>query len=204
MSEESSLQGSIITTWSLVVITVCLRYHARRSSKAGFWYDDWFIIPATVSIPNTHRPRNHLGSLNRCSAHVCISSSPQLYSSSVLFGVSHPYSAVNLLMIGYDLTSDSNTTVETDGVLQDEYFLNLYQLEIFMKAQFVCEICWTVVIWTVKYSILSSYWRLFSANRRSTRVIIWILAALVTCWGIVVVRSRPSLLGKGKSALIFQ
>ena len=134
---------------------------------------------------------------------MCISSSPQLYSSSVLFGVSHPYSAVKLHKVSYDLTSNYNATVQTERVLQDEYSLNVYQLEIFMKAEFVCEICWTAVIWTVKYSILSSYWRLFSANRRSTRVIIWVLAALVTCWGIVVVRSRPSVFGKENFALIF-
>ena len=92
MSEESKVLGSIITTWLLVVITVCLRFYARLSSKAGLWYDDWFIIPATVSIPIaiTHGPRNHLDSYNGYSAYVCISSPPQLYSLSVLFGVSYP------------------------------------------------------------------------------------------------------------------
>lgn len=56
------------------------------------------------------------------------------------------------------------------------------------KVAFISEICWAVVIWIVKYSILAFYWRLFSANRQSTRAFIWVLAALVTCWGVAVVR----------------
>lgn len=51
MSEITRMQGPIIGTWTLALITVCLRYFARKISKAGFWYDDWVMIPAIVSIP---------------------------------------------------------------------------------------------------------------------------------------------------------
>lgn len=51
MSENTRIGGSILATWTLTLITVCLRYFARTLSKAGFWYDDWLIVPATVSIP---------------------------------------------------------------------------------------------------------------------------------------------------------
>lgn len=59
---------------------------------------------------------------------------------------------------------------------------------------FITEICWAVVIWIVKYSILAFYWRLFSVNRRLTRVIIWALVAFVTLWGLAVVPFCPSIL----------
>ena len=66
----------------------------------------------------------------------------------------------------------------------------IYQLELQLQATLIIEICWGVVMWIVKYSILAFYWRLFSANRRSTRLIIWTLAAFVTCWRFSVVRFR--------------
>lgn len=50
MSELARIQGSIIATWVLAVIIVCLRFFARRISNAGLWYDDWLIVPATVRI----------------------------------------------------------------------------------------------------------------------------------------------------------
>lgn len=50
--ELTSLGGSIIATWAIALIAVCLRFLARRLSKAGLWYDDWLMIPATVSIPH--------------------------------------------------------------------------------------------------------------------------------------------------------
>lgn len=93
-------------------------------------------------------------------------------------------------MKGYELIRNSYATVTEEGLGQ---FLNegtLHQLELLLQATFIIEICWGVVIWIVKYSILAFYWRLFSANRRSTRFIIWTMAAFVTCWGISVVRFR--------------
>ena len=68
---------------------------------------------------------------------------------------------------------------------------NVDVFQILQKGLFISEICWIFVIWIVKYSILAFYWRLFSANRRSIRIIIWVLAAAVTIWGVAVVGARP-------------
>ena len=58
MSELTRIQGSILATWALAFITVFIRFLARRTSKAGLWYDDWLIVPATVSMPR-QRPNSH-------------------------------------------------------------------------------------------------------------------------------------------------
>ena len=50
MSETTTVRASVIATWTLMLIVVCLRFFARRVSKAGLWYDDWLVLPATVSI----------------------------------------------------------------------------------------------------------------------------------------------------------
>lgn len=44
-------QSVTIVTWTLAVTASCLRFTARRLSNAGFWYDDWLIVPAMVSVP---------------------------------------------------------------------------------------------------------------------------------------------------------
>ena len=48
MGEQARIQGPIIATWVLAIIACILRFVARRISKAGFWYDDWLIVPALV------------------------------------------------------------------------------------------------------------------------------------------------------------
>ena len=60
MTGVASLQGSAVATWALALVIVCLRFIARRLSKAGSWYDDWLIVPATVSILYTINRRNYL------------------------------------------------------------------------------------------------------------------------------------------------
>lgn len=90
-------------------------------------------------------------------------------------------------MNNYELTRNSYVTVTKSDSIED---LTLDQVKLLLLGTFIIEICWGVVIWMVKYSILAFYWRLFSANRRSTRFIIWTLAACVTCWGIATVRFR--------------
>ena len=77
------------------------------------------------------------------------------------------------------------------GLGQPIVFEYYRQLEPFEKGIFISQICWTFGIWTVKYSILAFYWRLFSANRRLIQVIIWILAGAVMAWGLAVVGARP-------------
>lgn len=47
--KRNTIRGSIFALWFYAVLGVCLRFLARRLSKAGFWYDDWLLIPAIVS-----------------------------------------------------------------------------------------------------------------------------------------------------------
>ena len=37
-----------IVTWVLALATFGLRMTSRKISKAGFWWDDWLMIPALV------------------------------------------------------------------------------------------------------------------------------------------------------------
>lgn len=64
--------------------------------------------------------------------------------------------------------------------------MGLFQIPPLVKGILISETCWTLVIWIVKCSILAFYWRLFSANRPSTKLIIWILAVGVMAWGVAV------------------
>ena len=51
--ERGPIRGAILAIWVYALFTLCLRFLARRLSKAGFWYDDWLLIPAIVSIDIT-------------------------------------------------------------------------------------------------------------------------------------------------------
>ena len=114
---------------------------------------------------------------------------PAQYALSRPAGVGHPSWAVYHLNSN-ELTRNSFATVTEEGLGQNLSEETFHQWELQLLAAFTIEICWGIVMWTVKYSILAFYWRLFSANRRSIRLIIWTLAAFVTCWGLSVVRFR--------------
>ena len=58
---------------------------------------------------------------------------------------------------------------------------------------YISQICWVVVLWIVKCSVLAFYWRLFSRNGRSTRLLVWTIAVAVMCWGLAAVRSLSSI-----------
>ena len=47
-SKQPAIIGSIVATWAFAVIAVALRFFARRVSRAGFWWDDWLMLPALV------------------------------------------------------------------------------------------------------------------------------------------------------------
>lgn len=72
--------------------------------------------------------------------------------------------------------------------LTDGDDVNYFEKDAFLGF-FISQICWVVVLWIVKCSILAFYWRLFSRNGRSTRFVVWTIAVAVMCWGIAVVRS---------------
>ena len=83
------------------------------------------------------------------------------------------------------------TIVTKQGLGESIESLTAMDVSAFFKTIFITEVCWAVAIWIVKYSILAFYWRLFSTNRKLHRVIIVVLTAFVTCWGISAVCSRP-------------
>ena len=49
------IRGSALALWFYALFGLCLRFLSRRLSKAGFWYDDWLLIPAMVSNDVTFR-----------------------------------------------------------------------------------------------------------------------------------------------------
>ena len=53
-AEQARIRGTVVFTWSLMLIIVSLRFLARRLSRVGLWYDDWLIIPATVCLFQIH------------------------------------------------------------------------------------------------------------------------------------------------------
>ena len=56
---------------------------------------------------------------------------------------------------------------------------------VYAKVLFTAEICYTLTITFVKYSILAFYWRLFNVS--TIRLPIYILTAITTGWGIACV-----------------
>lgn len=56
-----------------------------------------------------------------------------------------------------------------------------------MRCELIYDVCWIIGVWTIKYSILVFYWRLFGGWNRTIQLAIWALAIFVTCWGLVVV-----------------
>lgn len=59
-------------------------------------------------------------------------------------------------------------------------------LTVFLQGLFISELCYTGVLVIVKFSILALYWRIFRV--RSMQISIYVVATLVTCWGVAVVR----------------
>ena len=53
--KRGTIRGSALALWSYALFGLCLRFLSRRLSKAGFWYDDWLLIPAMVSNDVTFR-----------------------------------------------------------------------------------------------------------------------------------------------------
>ena len=87
----------------------------------------------------------------------------------------------------------SNCALVTSCGLGKEFWtISANDFEFFGQTIFISDLCWIVVIFTVKYSILAFYWRLF-AHVRKARKAIFILLAFVTCWTIAVVTSGSEL-----------
>lgn len=122
---------------------------------------------------------------------VCVRSSLRDYAASPLFGVSRSVRTKSHSVDSHKLTYNCCFTVTRPGVLQDSGTIKPGLSESFDWVMVFSELCWGLVVWNVKLSVLAFYWRLFSAKARSIRVVIWVLSVFVTCWVIAVVCSRP-------------
>lgn len=60
-NDQNAIIGSVSATWALAVITILLRFTCRRISRAGFWWDDWLMVPAFVrlALPRFHHLSIH-------------------------------------------------------------------------------------------------------------------------------------------------
>ena len=47
-SQVPRILGVNIATFTLAVVSIVLRFTARRLTHAPFWWDDWLMIPAIV------------------------------------------------------------------------------------------------------------------------------------------------------------
>jgi predicted lysophospholipase L1 biosynthesis ABC-type transport system permease subunit len=43
---QGAITGFVASTWALAVIAVILRFVSRRIARAGYWMDDWLMLPA--------------------------------------------------------------------------------------------------------------------------------------------------------------
>lgn len=60
---------------------------------------------------------------------------------------------------------------------------------VWAKGLFISEISYTGIICSIKFSLLTFYWRIFKQSR--IRIPIYILGAIVGCWGVAVVSIIP-------------
>ena len=189
-TEHACLLGTVVSTWSLMLIAVFLRFVARRLSKMALWYDDWLTIPAAVCqclCPLSHcipAAKNHILkwcayqlSATTCfvsaiwsesSSHVCFSGNKQLQAYI------HAYSTVTQRGLGLDI-----------------HTLSPNKLEILLKGIFISDIGWAIAICLTKCSILAFYWRIFKSQGLLFRITVQFFLVLMISWGIVVVSVNP-------------
>ncbi|KAL8627300.1 hypothetical protein Q9189_006992 [Teloschistes chrysophthalmus] len=53
------------------------------------------------------------------------------------------------------------------------------------KGLFISEVSYTIIICSIKFSLLAFYWRIFKQSKM--RVPIYVLGTIVSCWGIAVI-----------------
>ena len=63
---------------------------------------------------------------------------------------------------------------------------------VWAKGLFISEVSYTIIICSIKFSLLAFYWRIFKQSR--IRIPIYVLGAIVSSWGIAVVGATPSCL----------
>ena len=48
--EMNAIRTTAILMWIVGLLVLALRFASRRISKAGFWWDDWLLVPAVVRL----------------------------------------------------------------------------------------------------------------------------------------------------------
>ncbi|MCJ1311312.1 hypothetical protein MMC25_004983 [Agyrium rufum] len=123
-----------ITCMLLAVLVLGLRVFSRRISNAKFWWDDWFMVNATVFS--------------------CL------------------------------IALESSTYMVIHGLGKHVWVGPPDALVVWAKGLFIAEYCYTVVICSIKFSLLAFYWRIFKVT--TIRIPIYVIGGVVTCWGIAV------------------
>jgi hypothetical protein len=57
-NQQPRIIGLVAATWALATIALVLQFYCRRLSKAGFWWDDYLMIPAYVWLQLLNLQRN--------------------------------------------------------------------------------------------------------------------------------------------------
>ncbi|KAL8727983.1 MAG: hypothetical protein Q9181_005500 [Wetmoreana brouardii] len=55
---------------------------------------------------------------------------------------------------------------------------------VWAKGLFISEVSYTIIICSIKFSLLAFYWRIFKQSK--IRIPIYVLGAIVSCWGIAI------------------
>ena len=170
-SHQPQLYAIAIATYCLAFLAVTLRFISRSLSKSSYWLDDWLIVFALVTALSSLKSAIEVNSRNKgigwrqCLGFGCL----QLVSS-----------ILNVI------TANSHAVVIPNGYGKHVWTgppnaLYAYALGLFMQ-----EILYASLICLVKFSILAFYWRIFN-HVVIIRMPIYILGALVGCWGIACV-----------------
>lgn len=164
-SRGPALVGVQVVMMCLALISVTLRFVARRMSAAGFWWDDWTILAALVCV--------HLHEATM---------TPANESSQI------PSLAINVVNILGETLVKSRENRHTDMTLAVRLGLGKHIWEVedrgksYLKTLLVTELVYTTALALNKLSVLLMYKRLFGIERRFLRTCYIIMGAVLAWW----------------------
>ncbi|KAJ5511080.1 hypothetical protein N7453_003183 [Penicillium expansum] len=173
-SYQSQLRAKYAATYALAVVAVTLRLLCRlRISKVRLWWDDYIICVALVRIIS-------LDGLH-----------PSIYIGCRDLFRHLQKDKTELLTLFLDQTFATGNFIDMmiwveRGVGTHIYPLGMAGVSHFYINLFACEILYTLSVCFTKYSILLFFWRIF--NSTNIRIPIYVLASMITGWGLGVVR----------------
>lgn len=56
---------------------------------------------------------------------------------------------------------------------------------VWARGLFISELSYTIIICSIKFSVLAFYWRIFKQSQ--IRIPIYVIGTIVSCWGVAVV-----------------